>query len=168
MSVSLEQKPEVQGALVAIDPSNGDVKALIGGYDFEQSKFDRATQAMRQTGSVFKPFVYTAAVDRGLKPDDIVVDARANFGGYAPGNYDGKFKGPITIRQALAESRNIPAVKTLAGRWNRKFNPLRSKVRNHIEDRSLPSHSPGFCRHHADGDDISLYNVPERWCACRT
>ena len=115
MSVSLEQKPEVQGALVAIDPSNGDVKALIGGYDFELSKFDRATQAMRQTGSVFKPFVYTAAVDRGLKPDDIVVDARANFGGYAPGNYDGKFKGPITIRQALAESRNIPAVKTLAG-----------------------------------------------------
>jgi penicillin-binding protein 1A len=70
---------------------------------------------MRQTGSVFKPFVYTAAVDRGLKPDDIVVDARANFGGYAPGNYDGKFKGPITIRQALADSRNIPAVKTLAG-----------------------------------------------------
>ena len=115
MSISLEQKPEVQGALVAIDPSNGEVKALIGGYDFEQSKFNRATQAMRQTGSVFKPFVYTAAVDRGLKPDDIVVDARANFGGYAPGNYDGQFKGPITIRQALAESRNVPAVKTLAG-----------------------------------------------------
>ena len=72
-------------ALVAIDPSNGDIKALIGGYDFEESKFNRATQAMRQTGSVFKPFVYTAAVDRGLKPDDIVVDARTNFGGYCTG-----------------------------------------------------------------------------------
>ena len=69
---------------------------------------------MRQTGSVFKPFVYTAAVDRGLKPDDTIVDAPVNFGGYSPGNYDGKFKGTITIRQALAESRNIPAVKTLA------------------------------------------------------
>ena len=114
LAVSLEQKPEVQGALVAIDPATGDVKALIGGYDFEDSKFDRATQAMRQVGSVFKPFVYTAAVDRGLKPDDTIVDARTNFGGgYIPDNYDGQFKGTITIRKALAESRNIPAVKTL-------------------------------------------------------
>jgi penicillin-binding protein 1A len=114
MAVSLEQKPEVQGALVAIDSSTGDIKALIGGYDFEQSKFNRATQAYRQVGSVFKPFVYTAAVDKGLKPDDTIVDARTNFGNYTPGNYDGQFKGPITVRKALAESRNIPAVKTLA------------------------------------------------------
>lgn len=113
MAVSLEQKPEVQGALVAIDSATGDVKALIGGYDFEESKFDRATQAMRQVGSVFKPFVYTAAVDRGLKPDDTIVDVRTNFGGYSPDNYDGQFKGTITIRKALAESRNVPAVKTL-------------------------------------------------------
>ena len=114
LSVSLEQKPAVQGALVAIEPSTGDVKALVGGYDFNDSKFNRARQAMRQTGSVFKPFVYTAAVDRGLKPDDTVVDSRTNFGNYTPDNYDGEFKGPITIRRALAESRNIPAVKTLA------------------------------------------------------
>ena len=114
MAISLEQKPEIQGALVAIDSSTGDVKALIGGYDFEQSKFNRATQAMRQVGSVFKPFVYTAAVDKGLKPDDTIVDARTNFGNYTPGNYDNQFKGPITVRKALAESRNVPAVKTLA------------------------------------------------------
>ena len=114
MAISLEQKPQVQGALVAIDPGTGDVKALVGGYDFKESKFDRAKQAMRQTGSVFKPFVYTAAVDRGLKPDDTIVDSRINIGGYAPDNYDGQFKGTITIRQALAESRNVPAVKTLA------------------------------------------------------
>ena len=114
MAISLEQKPEVQGALVAIDSATGDVKALIGGYDFEQSKFNRATQAMRQVGSVFKPFVYTAAVDRGLKPDDTIVDSRTNFGNYTPGNYDGQFKGTITVRRALAESRNVPAVKTLA------------------------------------------------------
>jgi penicillin-binding protein 1A len=115
MAVSLEQKPAVQGALVAIEPSTGDVKALVGGYDFEESKFNRARQAMRQTGSVFKPFVYTAAVDRGLKPDDLILDARTNFGGgYAPDNYDGEFKGMITVRKALAESRNIPAVKTLS------------------------------------------------------
>ena len=115
LSISLEQKPKVQGALVAIDPATGDIKALVGGYDFEQSKFDRARQAMRQTGSVFKPFVYTAAVDRGiLKPDDTIVDARVSFGNYSPGNYDGQFKGTIPVRKAFAESRNIPAVKTLA------------------------------------------------------
>jgi penicillin-binding protein 1A len=113
MSISLEQKPLVQGALVAIDSATGDVKALVGGYDFDESKFNRAVQALRQTGSVFKPFVYTAAVDRGLKPDDIIVDAPTNFGHYAPGNYDGIFKGPIPIRKAIAESRNIPAVKLL-------------------------------------------------------
>jgi penicillin-binding protein 1A len=114
IAVELEQKPMVQGAVVAIDPANGDVKALAGGYDFEESKFNRATQALRQTGSVFKPFVYAAAVDNGLKPDDLIVDAPVNFAGYSPGNYDGKFEGAITIRRAVAQSRNVPAVKTLA------------------------------------------------------
>jgi len=115
VEVSLEQKPKVQGALVAIQPQTGEVKAMVGGYDFNDSKFNRATQAMRQTGSVFKPFVYTAAVDTGLiRPDDTIVDSPVNFGGYAPTNYDGKYKGTIPIRQALAESRNVPAVKILA------------------------------------------------------
>lgn len=113
MAISLEQKPAVQGALVLIESATGDVKALVGGYDFEESKFDRARQALRQTGSVFKPFVYTAAVDRGLKPDDIIVDSRVYIGSYSPDNYDGVFKGPITVRKAIAESRNAPAVKTL-------------------------------------------------------
>jgi penicillin-binding protein 1A len=115
VEVSLEQKPKVQGALVAIQPQTGEVKAMVGGYDFNDSKFNRATQAMRQTGSVFKPFVYAAAVDTGLiRPDDTIVDSPVNFGGYAPTNYDGKYKGTIPIRQALAESRNVPAVKILA------------------------------------------------------
>src|SRR5437763_2974129 len=69
---------------------------------------------MRQSGPSFKPFVYTAAVDNGLRPDDTIVDAPVSFGSYSPGNYDGKFKGTIPIRQAFGESRNIPAVKTLA------------------------------------------------------
>src|SRR5262245_27478670 len=114
VEVSLEQKPNDQGALVAIQPQTGEVKAMVGGYDFNDSKFNRATQALRQTGSSFKPFVYAAAVDNGLRPDDTVVDAPVSFGAYSPGNYDGKYKGTITIRQAIAESRNIPAVKTLA------------------------------------------------------
>jgi penicillin-binding protein 1A len=113
-ALALEQKPRVQGGLVAIEPDTGDIKAMVGGYDFKESKFNRVTQAKRQTGSVFKPFVYTAAVDGGLKPDDIIIDAPVNFGGYSPGNYDGKFEGPVTVRRAIAQSRNIPAVKTLA------------------------------------------------------
>ncbi len=114
IAVSLEQKPQVQGALVAIDPATGDIKALVGGYDFTTSKFNRATQALRQTGSVFKPLVYTAAIDRGvIKLEDTIVDSPVNFGGYSPGNYDGKYEGTISIRHALGDSRNVPAVKIL-------------------------------------------------------
>jgi len=114
VEVTLEQKPKVQGALVAIEPKTGEIKAMVGGYDFDESKFNRATQALRQTGSSFKPFVYAAAVDNGLRPDDLIVDAPVSFGSYSPGNYDGKYKGTIPIRVAFAQSRNIPAVKTLA------------------------------------------------------
>src|SRR5208283_632948 len=93
----------------------GDVKAMVGGRDFEQSKFNRATQALRQVGSSFKPYIYTAAIDQGLTPDDTVLDAPISFntasGPYTPHNYDGKFEGLITFRHALAESRNIPALK---------------------------------------------------------
>jgi len=114
VELTLEQKPKVQGALVSIEPKTGEVKALVGGYDFDESKFDRATQAMRQTGSSFKPFVYAAAIDNGLTLDDTIVDAPVSFGGYSPGNYDGKFEGTIGIRHAFAESRNVPAIKILA------------------------------------------------------
>lgn len=114
VEVTLEQKPKVQGSLVAIEPQTGEIKAMVGGYDFDDSKFNRATQALRQTGSSFKPFVYAAAVDNGLRPDDTVVDAPVSFGSWTPGNYDGKYEGTIPIRKAFAQSRNIPAVKTLA------------------------------------------------------
>ena len=113
--VSLEQDSGVQGALVAIDNISGDIKAMVGGRDFNLSKFNRATQAARQAGSSFKPYVYTAAIDLGAMPDDTVVDAPITFmkasGPYTPHNYDEKFEGSITLRRALAESRNIPALK---------------------------------------------------------
>ena len=79
--------------MLAIEPKTGEIKAMVGGYDFDESKFNRATQAMRQTGSSFKPFVYAAAVDNGLRPDDTIVDAPVSFGAYSPGNYDGKYEG---------------------------------------------------------------------------
>jgi penicillin-binding protein 1A len=114
--VSLEHESGVQGALLAVDNATGDIKAMVGGRSFEQSKFNRATQAMRQVGSSFKPYIYTAAIDQGLTPDDTVLDAPVSFPGgpsgpYVPHNYDGKFEGVITYRRALAHSRNIPALK---------------------------------------------------------
>jgi penicillin-binding protein 1A len=113
--VDLEQKPAAQAAFVAIDNASGEVKAMIGGYSFEESKFNRATQATRQVGSSFKPYLYAAAMEEGHDPFETIVDAPVTFqsGGqdYSPHNYDGKFEGRITLRRALAGSRNIPAVK---------------------------------------------------------
>jgi penicillin-binding protein 1A len=117
MRVSL-MTPYLQGALVAIDPRNGYVRALVGGRDWNQSNFNRATQARRQPGSAFKPFVYTAAMDNGFRPTDIVVDEPVSFPGadgklYQPGNYDRTFRGPVTLRYALQMSINVPAIKVL-------------------------------------------------------
>jgi penicillin-binding protein 1A len=113
--VALEQDSGAQGALLAIDNATGEVRAMVGGRDFDDSKFNRAIQAQRQVGSSFKPYVYTAAVSAGVSPDDVVLDAPITFqtasGPYSPHNYDNKFEGNITVRRALALSRNIPALK---------------------------------------------------------
>ena len=117
--VSLEQDSGAQGALIAIDNVSGEIKAMVGGRDFNQSKFNRVTQALRQTGSSFKPFVYTAAIDQGASPDDPILDAPVTFqsasGPYSPHNYDDRYEGMITLRRALAQSRNIPALKLADG-----------------------------------------------------
>ena len=119
-TASLEQPPAVEGAVLAIDNRTGQVRAMIGGYSFERSKFNRATQAYRQVGSAFKPFVYTAAIDRGYTPVSILMDTPASFPGgagsptYSPMNYDRKFEGAITLRRAIEDSRNIPAVRVMA------------------------------------------------------
>ncbi|MGA8366377.1 MAG: penicillin-binding protein 1A [Candidatus Acidiferrales bacterium] len=115
--VELEQEPAAQAALLAIDNSTGEIKAMVGGYSFENSKFNRATQASRQTGSSFKVYVYAEAMEQGASPFDTLMDEPVTFtsGGqaYAPQNYDGKFEGRITLRRALADSRNVPAVRLL-------------------------------------------------------
>ena len=115
--VQLEQEPAAQAALIAIDNPTGEIKAMVGGYDFEESKFNRATQAQRQTGSSFKVYVYSQALIDGMSPFDTVMDVPVTFrsGGkdYSPKNYDEKFEGRITLRRALADSRNVPAVQLL-------------------------------------------------------
>jgi len=113
--VQLEQNVGPQAALVAIDNPTGEIKAMIGGYSFEESKFNRATQAQRQVGSSFKIYVYSTAIQQGFTPFDTVLDAPFTVmsGGqpYSPHNYDEKFEGMITLRRALAGSRNVPAIK---------------------------------------------------------
>jgi penicillin-binding protein 1A len=115
--VQLEQEPVAQAALLAMDNATGEIKAMVGGYDFEESKFNRATQAMRQTGSSFKVYVYATALEQGVTPFDTVLDEPITYrnGGqeYSPHNYDEKFEGRITLRRALADSRNVPAVRLL-------------------------------------------------------
>ncbi|HET7104048.1 MAG TPA: penicillin-binding transpeptidase domain-containing protein, partial [Terracidiphilus sp.] len=111
---TLEQDSGAQAALFAMDNTSGDILAMVGGRDFALSQFNRATQAERQVGSSFKPYVYATAMDQGAKPTDIIVDSPVNFSGYSPHNYENDFKGPMTLTTAFAESRNVPAVKLAA------------------------------------------------------
>jgi penicillin-binding protein 1A len=115
LRVQLEQQPAPQAAMLAIDNPTGEIKAMVGGYSFEDSKFNRATQAYRQVGSSFKVYVYADALEKGATPFDTILDAPFTVisGGqpYSPHNYDEKFEGNITLRRALAGSRNVPAVK---------------------------------------------------------
>lgn len=113
--VQLEEHPSAQAALVSIDNATGEIRALVGGYSFAESKFDRATQARRQVGSSFKIYLYSAALEQGWGPFDTIDDAPFSIlsGGhwYSPHNYDGTYEGRITLRRALAASRNVAAVR---------------------------------------------------------
>ncbi len=112
---SLEQIPQVQGALVVMDVKSGEARALVGGYDYKLSKYNRAIQAQRQTGSIFKPFVYGAAFEKGMTPADTLFDSpiaiQVGNQTYAPRNYYGRYAGIVTIQRALELSINVPAVK---------------------------------------------------------
>jgi penicillin-binding protein 1A len=118
VTVTLDQTPIIEGAMLAIENRTGQIKAMVGGWNFNRSKFNRAVQAYRQMGSTFKPIVYTAAIDRGFTPTSILVDSPVSYPAgngqiYSPHNYDHNFEGPVTLRWALEESRNVPAIKMM-------------------------------------------------------
>ena len=117
VKVQLEQIPAAQAALLAIDNATGEIKAMVGGYDFDESKYNRAVQAMRQTGSSFKVYVYATALEKGMSPFDTVLDEPITYisGGkeWVPHDYDNRFEGRISLRRALADSLNVPAVRIL-------------------------------------------------------
>lgn len=119
LQVSLEQEPELESAFMAIHPQSGQIKAMVGGYSYKRLKFNQATQAKRQSGSIIKPFLYTAALDNGYSPTNIFVDEPTEFpdkwmgGIYSPPNYDEKYKGACTLRMGIEQSRNIITTKVL-------------------------------------------------------
>lgn len=131
----MTQLPEVEGAFIALDPRDGSIKALVGGFDFAKNKFNHVTQALRQPGSSFKPFIYSAALEKGFTPATVVNDAPLFFsagvtGGqpWEPKNYDGTFEGPMTLRRGLAKSKNMISIRVLqsvgteyAQQWVGKF-----------------------------------------------
>ena len=117
---ALTQVPEVEGAFVAMDPRNGSIRALVGGFDFGKSKFNHVTQAWRQPGSSFKPFIYSAALEKGFTAQTLVNDAPLFFDAgttgsqpWEPKNYDGKFEGPMPLKTALAKSKNMVSIRVL-------------------------------------------------------
>jgi penicillin-binding protein 1A len=117
---SIAQIPEAEGALVSMDPQDGGIRALVGGFDFNRNKYNHVTQAWRQPGSSFKPFIYSAALEKGFTPATIVLDApvvvdAAQTGGqiWEPKNYDGKYEGPMRVRSALAKSKNMVSIRIL-------------------------------------------------------
>jgi penicillin-binding protein 1A len=116
----ITQLPEVEGAFVALDPRDGAIRALVGGFDFAKNKFNHVTQAWRQPGSSFKPFIYSAALEKGFTPATVINDAPLFFdagvtGGqpWEPKNYDGKFEGPMSMRRGLAKSKNMISIRIL-------------------------------------------------------
>ncbi len=111
---ALEQDSGAQGSLLALDNASGGILAMVGGRDYALSQYNRATEAQRQVGSSFKPYVYTAAVEAGATPDQTILDTPASFGSYTPRDYEGNTLGEITLEHAFADSRNIPAVRIAA------------------------------------------------------
>ena len=117
---SVTQVPEVEGAFVALDPATGSIRALVGGFDYGKSKFNHVTQAWRQPGSSFKPFIYSAALEKGFTPATVINDSPLFFGAdvtgsqpWEPKNYDGTFEGPMPLKAALAKSKNMVSIRVL-------------------------------------------------------
>ncbi len=119
-SLALEQEPDVEGSLVSLNPKTGHIKAMVGGYDFSKSQFNRAVQAIRQPGSAFKPIIYAAAINKGFSPASIIIDSpiifkekEDAFAKWKPVNFEEKFYGPTSLRTALTHSRNVVTVKLM-------------------------------------------------------
>ncbi len=136
---SLDQEPEVEGALIALNSHTGEILTMVGGVDFQKSQFNRAIQSLRQPGSAFKPFIYAASLENGYNPSSTLMDSPQALGGvddslsWKPRNYDGEFKGPMTLRNALEVSRNIPTVRLVQDLGVSKINEFVNRWHIHAD-----------------------------------
>jgi penicillin-binding protein 1A len=135
----LDQDPDVEGSLIAINSNNGEVLSMVGGVDFQKSQFNRVIQSRRQPGSAFKPFIFAAALESGYSPSSILMDTPQALGGadntlsWKPRNYDGDFKGPMTLRNALEVSRNIPTVRLVQNLGVQKIQDFVDRIHMNTE-----------------------------------
>ena len=150
--MSLGFIPESQGALLAMDVSSGEIKAMIGGFDFTDSQFNRATQSLRQPGSSFKPIVYAAAIDKGYTETTFVYDMPVTIKDWVPQNYDGSYLGEIPMREALAKSRNLASVRILMD-----INP--SYAVNYAKKLGFTSHLSPYLALALGGSDVKLIEM---------
>jgi penicillin-binding protein 1A len=175
VELALEQDPELEGAFVALDPRDGAIHAMIGGYDFERSKFNRAVQAKRQPGSAFKPFVYATAFDRNLTPSSIIEDEPITFRfrvgnemiDWSPENYDRKFRGPTTLRRALENSINVVTVRLLQQVGGGTGHPHGAPDGDRERTPAGDGAGPGRVRGHPAGADLGLRRPGHRRRASR-
>ena len=164
---SLDQEPEFQGAVLAVQNRTGRVLAMVGGRSFELSRFNRTTQAMRQLGSTFKPIVYATAIDRGFTPVSILQDSPASWSAgagqplYEPLNYDKKFEGPITLRHGLEQSRNVPTVRLMESLEPEHGRGLRRQARVHVEGPAVSLVGARLVRSDAAGSGQRVRRLPE-------
>ena len=163
----LAQRPDVQAALVAVDPANGHLTAMVGGYDYDLSQFNRATQARRQAGSSIKPYIYSAALEHGFTEMSIVQDAPVSIktaaGWWSPHNYKPEYLGPVTLRTALQHSLNTVSVRLVAAMGVDKVIEQIRKFGITAPDRAPPVDRARHARGDAHGARLRLRDLPGRW-----
>ena len=162
LTVKLEPEPEVQGALVLLDAKTGEIKAMVGGYDFATSKFNHATQANRQTGSAFKPFIYAAALEQGLKPDDIVDDAPFKRGNWEPHNYDNRSMGAMPLKRGARAFAQHPGGPRARRDRRQQGDAGRPPARAAEPDGAFPAFGARGDRGAAARDGLGLLGLPQR------
>jgi len=151
LELSLDLRPDSQGAILAMD-SDGNIRALVGGYNFYDSQFNRATQALRQPGSSFKPFVYSAAIDKGFTETSVVYDIPVSIKDWSPNNYDGNYLGAIPLRKALVKSRNLATVRVILD-----IDP--KHVANYAKQFGFKSHLNPYPSLALGGSDVTLLEL---------
>ena len=174
-NIEKRRKPGVQASLIAIDIRTGQIRAMVGGFDFWQTQFNRATQALRQPGSAFKPFVYATAIEAGMTSKTVINDSPISFKGARPGqlwspkNYDGKYHGEVTLKTAIAKSLNAATVRLASWFGVERYYRYGPEAGDKKPPPAISASGPGCLGRHASGDGAGLlFLLPQarKWSPC--